>query len=170
MAGSSISAGSTRMWLPIDKLLFVPETHRAHPRLWCIEAEDPQNTRRYWYLLWEVTHPPTPVVWSDNEWYEFHHSLTTGWPYHQGLHVEVYPTPIYPSEVPVDNTKEETSDTVDQNIRNSPAVIPTSASGKLENTFLTFLTCYKCKKYSFKKVGATWEKTSVLLDDTFFYL
>ena len=27
--------------------------------------------------------------------------------------------------------------------------------GKLENTFLTFLTCYKCKKYSFKKVGAT---------------
>jgi hypothetical protein len=28
-------------------------------------------------------------------------------------------------------------------------------SGKLENTFLTFLTCYKCKKYSFKKVGAT---------------
>jgi len=29
------------------------------------------------------------------------------------------------------------------------------ASGKLENTFLTFLTCYKCKKYSFKKVGAT---------------
>ena len=30
-----------------------------------------------------------------------------------------------------------------------------STSGKLENTFLTFLTCYKCKKYSFKKVGAT---------------
>jgi hypothetical protein len=30
-----------------------------------------------------------------------------------------------------------------------------SPSGKLKNTFLTFLTCYKCKKYSFKKVGAT---------------
>ena len=26
-------------------------------------------------------------------------------------------------------------------------------SGNVENTFLTFLTCYKCKKYSFKKVG-----------------
>jgi len=31
--------------------------------------------------------------------------------------------------------------------------IPTSE--KLKNTFLTFLTCYKCKKYSFKKVEAT---------------
>jgi hypothetical protein len=28
-------------------------------------------------------------------------------------------------------------------------------SGKPENTFLTFLTYYKCKKYSFKKVEAT---------------
>ena len=43
-------------------------------------------------------------------------------------------------------------------------------SGKPENTFLTFLSCYKCKKYSFKKVGATREKTSMLLDNTYFLL
>src|SRR5216683_4122250 len=104
MASSSSTAGSTRMWLPTNELLFIPEMHWAHPQLLCIDASNPRNSRRYHYLSWQVTHPPTPVVWSNNKWYEFHHSLTSGQAYHQGQQIKVYLTPIYLDNDPVEET------------------------------------------------------------------
>src|SRR5216683_4317440 len=123
MASSSSTTGSTRMWLPVDKLLHTPVTHREHPQLLCIEASDPRNSRRYHYLSWQVMHPPTPVVWSNNVWYEFHHSLASGRPYHQGVQVKVYPTLVYP------DTEEETDDSTNVQIRNTPALIDISGPG-----------------------------------------
>ncbi len=105
------------MWLPIDELLHAPPLHRDHPRLLWIEADDLRNNRWYRYLSWQVTHPPTPVVWSNNQWYEFHHSLTTGWPYYQGVQVEVYPTPQYP------DTEDKESNQTNTQIGNAPAII-----------------------------------------------
>ncbi len=92
MASSSHITGSDRTWLPIDQLLRVPDTHLHHPQLLLISNADARNHRRYNYLSWQVTHPPTAVAWSEGKWYEFHHSLTTGQPYHEGHHIEVYPT------------------------------------------------------------------------------
>jgi len=116
------------MWLPIDELLHTPVTHRNHPQLLHIEAKDPRNSRRYHYLSWQVTHPPTPVVWSNNAWYKFHHSLASGRPYHQGVQVKVYPTLVYP------DTKEETDDLTNQQIRNTPALIDISGPGSPHRT------------------------------------
>ncbi len=53
-------------------------------------------------------------------WYEFHHSLTTGRPYHQGVHVDIYPTPVYP------DTEGETDNLTNQQIRNTPVLIDIS--------------------------------------------
>src|SRR6266851_296015 len=123
MASSSSTAGSMRTWLPINQLLIVPDTHQSHPQLLHIDTADPRNHRRYHYLSWQVTHPPTPVVWSDNVWYEFCHSLTTGQPYHEGHHIEVYPTPVYP------DTEDESAPSIDVQIRGTLAIIDASSPG-----------------------------------------
>ena len=52
-------------------------------------------------------HPPTAVAWADGQWYEFHHSLTTRRPYHEGHQIEVYPTPVYP------DTEDESTPSID---------------------------------------------------------
>src|SRR6266853_4774280 len=96
MARSNSTAGSMRMWLPVDQLLSVPDTHQNHPQLLHIDAADPRNHRRYHYLSWQVMHPPTTVAWDNSYWYEFHHSLAAGQPYHEGHQIEVYPMPTYP--------------------------------------------------------------------------
>src|SRR6266851_9786955 len=62
------------------------DTHLHHPQLLLISEADTRNHRRYNYLSWQVTHPPTAVAWSEGKWYEFHHSLTSGQPYHKGHH------------------------------------------------------------------------------------
>src|SRR5712671_2570047 len=123
MASSSSITGSTRTWLPIDQLLRVPNTHLNHPQLLLISGEDLRNHQRYRYLSWQVTHPPTAVAWSDGYWYEFHHSLTSGQPYHEGHQIEVYPTPVYPK------TEDESVPSIDVQIRSTPVVIETSGPG-----------------------------------------
>ena len=123
MASSSSTTGSARTWLPINQLLRVPDTHLNHPQLLLISEGDPRNHRRYNYLSWQVTHPPTAVVWNDSYWYEFHHSLTSGQPYHKGHHIEVYPTPTYP------DTKDESTPSIDIQIRSTQAIIDTSGPG-----------------------------------------
>ena len=79
-------------------------------------------------LSWQVMHPPTPVVWTNNVWYKFHHSITIGQPYHQGVQVKVYPTPTYP------DTKEETDNSTNLQIRNAPALIDISSLGSPHHT------------------------------------
>jgi len=111
------------MWLPVDKLLYTPVTHWVHPQLLHIKASDLRNIRRYHYLSWQVTHPPTPVVWSNDVWYKFHHSIALGQPYHQGAQVDIYPTLVYPE------TEEETDDSTDRQIRNTPALIDIGSPG-----------------------------------------
>ncbi len=123
MASSSRTTGSTRTWLPTDQLLIVPDTHQNHPQLLHIDTSDPRNQRRYHYLCWQVTHPLTPVVWSNSKWYKFHHSLTLGQPYHEGHQIEVYPTPTYP------DTEDESIPSLDIHIRNTLAVIKMSGLG-----------------------------------------
>src|SRR5712671_6922514 len=123
MAYSSSTAVSTRTWLPINQLLSIPDTHQNHPQLLHIDTTDPRNHRRYHYLSWQVTHPPTAVVWSNGYWYEFHHSPTSGQPYHEGHQIEVYPTPVYPE------TKDESVPSIDVQIRSIPAVIEISGPG-----------------------------------------
>ncbi len=125
MASSSSTTGSTRTWLPIDQLLRVPDTYLNHLQLLLIDAGDPWNHRRYHYLSWQVTHPPTTVAWSNGYWYKFHHSLTSGQPYHEGHQIEVYPTPIYP------NTEDESVPSIDIQIRSTLAIIKTSGPGSL---------------------------------------
>src|SRR6266853_4765997 len=123
MAHSSSTAGSTRTWLPVDQLLVVSDLHQNHPQLLHIDVTNPRNHRRYHYLSWQVTHPLTPVVWSNNEWYKFHHSITTGQPYHKGQRIEIYPTPVYP------DTEEESVTSIDIQIRSTPATIKPSGPG-----------------------------------------
>jgi len=123
MASSSSTTGSTRMWLPINQLLIVPDTHQGYPQLLHIDTTDPRNHGRYHYLSWQVSHPPTLVVWSNGEWYEFHHSLTTGQPYHEGHQIEVYPTPVYP------DTEDESVPSIDVQIRSTPVIIGASSPG-----------------------------------------
>src|SRR6266851_2465376 len=123
MASSSSIAGSNRTWLPIDQLLRVPDTHLHHPQLLLISEADTRNHRRYSYLSWQVTHPPTAVAWADDQWYEFYHSLTLGQPYHKGHHIEVYPTPTYP------DTEDESAPSIDVQIRSTQAVIEPSGPG-----------------------------------------
>src|SRR5216683_1175315 len=123
MASSSSIAGSARTWLPIDQLLQVLDTHLHHPQLLLISKADTWNHRRYSYLSWQVTHPPTTVAWSKGHWYKFHHSLTSGQPYHEGHQIEVYPTPIYP------NTKDELAPSINVQIRSTLAVIEASGPG-----------------------------------------
>src|SRR5216683_1339869 len=123
MAGSSSIAGSTRMWLPINQLLIVPDSHQNHPQLLCINAANLRNQRRYDYLCWQVTHPPTPVVWSNSKWYEFYHSLTSRQPYHKGHQIKVYPTPNYP------DTEDESILSINIQIRSTPTIIKASGPG-----------------------------------------
>ncbi len=123
MASSSRTAGSDRTWLPIDQLLRVPDTHLYHPQLLLISEADTRNHRRYSYLSWQVTHPPTAVAWSEGKWYEFHHSLTTGQPYHKGHHIEVYPTPVYP------DTEDESTPSIDIQIRSLQAIVEADSPG-----------------------------------------
>ncbi len=123
MARSSSTTGSTRMWLPVDQLLVVPDTHQAHPQLLRIDTTDPRNHRRYHYLSWQVTHPPTAVVWRDGAWYEFHHSITTAQPYHKGNQIEVYPTPVYP------DTEDESIPSIYIQIRSTPVIVEASGPG-----------------------------------------
>ena len=123
MAHSSSTTGSIKMWLPVDQLLIIPDMHQNHPQLLCINADKPRNNRRYSYLSWQVTHPPTPVVWSNSEWYKFHHSITLGQPYHKGHQIEVYLTPIYP------DTENKSTASINMQIRSTPAVINTSGPG-----------------------------------------
>ncbi len=123
MARSSSTAGSTRTWLPINQLLSVPDTHQNHPQLLHIDATDPRNYRRYHYLSWQVSHPPTAVAWSNSYWYEFYHSLMLGQPYHEGHQIEVYPMPTYP------DTKDESTHSINKQIRSTPAIIETSGLG-----------------------------------------
>ena len=68
-------------------------------------------------------HPPTTVAWSKGYWYEFHHSLTSRQPYHEGHQIEVYPTPAYPK------TKDESVPSIDVQIRSTPAIIEASSPG-----------------------------------------
>ncbi len=124
MASSSSTTGSTRTWLSTDQLLRVPNTHLNHPQLLLIDAGDPRNHRRYHYLSWQVTHPPTAVAWSDSQWYKFHHSLIEGRPYHEGHQIEDYPMPIYP-----DTEEEESALSINVQIRGTPAIIDTSSPG-----------------------------------------
>src|SRR5216683_331655 len=65
-------------------------------------------------------HPPTAVVWDNGYWYEFYHSLTSGQPYHEGHHIEVYPTPVYPE------TEDESVPSINVQIRSTPAIIEAS--------------------------------------------
>src|SRR6266851_565270 len=123
MASSSSTTGSTRTWLPTDQLLRVPNTHLNHPQLLLVDAADPRNHRRYHYLSWQVTHPPTAIVWSEGQWYEFHHSITSGQPYHEGHQIDVYPTPVYP------DTEEESTPSLNVQIRSSLAVVDASGPG-----------------------------------------
>ncbi len=123
MASSSRTAGSDRTWLSIDQLLIVPDTHLHHPQLLLISEADTRNHRRYSYLSWQVTHPPTAVAWSEGKWYKFHHSLTSGQPYHEGHHIEVYPTPTYPE------TEDESTPSIDVQIRSSRAVVEADSPG-----------------------------------------
>src|SRR5712671_1919185 len=123
MAYSSSTAVSTRTWLPINQLLRVPDTHQNHPQLLHIDAGDPRNHRRYHYLSWQVTHPPTAVMWNNGYWYEFHHSLMTRQPYHEGHQIEVYPTPIY------SDTEDESTPSINEQIRSTLVVIDTSGPG-----------------------------------------
>ncbi len=123
MASSSSTAGSMRTWLPINQLLIVPDTHQSHPQLLHIDIADPRNQRRYHYLSWQVMHPPTLVVWSNGEWYEFHHSLTTRQPYHKGHQIEVYPTPDYP------DTEDKLTPSINIQIRSTPAIVEASGLG-----------------------------------------
>src|SRR5216683_3889685 len=123
MASSSSIAGSTRTWLPIDQLLRVPNTHLNHLQLLLISEGDTRNHRRYSYLSWQVTHPPIAVAWADGQWYEFHHSLTSGQPYHEGRHIEVYPTPVYP------DTEDESTPSIDVQIRSTQAIVEPSGPG-----------------------------------------
>ncbi len=123
MASSSSIAGSDRTWLSINQLLRVPDTHLHHPQLLLISEADTWNHRRYSYLSWQVTHPPTAVVWSEGKWYEFHHSLSTGRPYHEGHHIEVYPTPVYP------DTEEESTHSIDIQIRSTRAIVKADSPG-----------------------------------------
>src|SRR6266853_6917202 len=123
MASSSHITGSDRTWLPIDQLLRVPDTHLHHPQLLLISEADSRNHRRYSYLSWQVTHPPTAVARSEGKWYEFHHSLATGRPYHEGHHIEVYPTPVYPE------TEDESTPSIDIQIRSSRAIVEADSLG-----------------------------------------
>jgi len=123
MASSSSIAGSTRTWLPIDQLLRVPNTHLNHLQLLLISEGDTRNHRRYSYLSWQVTHPPIAVAWADGQWYEFHHSLTSRQPYHEGHHIEVYPTPIYP------DTEDKSMPSIDVQIRSTQAIVEPSGPG-----------------------------------------
>src|SRR6266851_5764636 len=123
MASSSRTAGSDRTWLSIDQLLRVPDTHLHHPQLLLISSTDTRNHRRYSYLSWQVTHPPTAVAWSEGKWYEFHHSITSGQPYHEGHHIDVYPTPTYP------DTEDESTPSIDVQIRSSRAIVEADSPG-----------------------------------------
>src|SRR5712671_7611681 len=123
MASSSSTAGSIRTWLPTDRLLDILNTHLNHPQIQLIRADDPRNNRRYNYLSWQVMHPPTAVAWSEGKWYEFHHSLTSRQPYHEGHHIEVYPTPDYPE------TEDESTPSIDVQIRSSRAVVEADSPG-----------------------------------------
>jgi len=62
-------------------------------------------------------------VWSEGQWYEFHHSITSGQPYHEGHHIEVYPTPVYP------DTEDKSTHSIDGQIKSAPAVIKASGPG-----------------------------------------
>jgi hypothetical protein len=62
MVSFSNDAGSNRVWLSIEELLIVPESHRRHPQIHQVKATDSRKTQKYNYLCWEVTHPPTPIV------------------------------------------------------------------------------------------------------------
>src|SRR6266851_908954 len=123
MASFSSTAGSMRTWLPIDQLLRVPDTHQNHPQLLHIDAGDPRNHRRYHYLSWQVTHPPTAVTWSNGYWYKFHHSLTSRQPYHEGHQIEVYLTRVYP------DTENKSAPSINEQIRSTLAIIETSGLG-----------------------------------------
>ena len=70
-----------------------------------------------------MTHPPTPIVWSNGKWYEFHYSLTSRQPYHEGQQINIYPTPVYP------DTDEESIPSIDVQIRSTPVVIEPSGLG-----------------------------------------
>src|SRR6266851_4797496 len=123
MASSSSIAGSARTWIPIDQLLRVPDTHLHHPQLLLISKADTRNHRRYSYLNWQVMHPPTAVTWSEGKWYKFHHSLTSGQPYHEGHHIEVYPTPVYP------DTEDKSAPSINVQIRSTPAIVKADSPG-----------------------------------------
>src|SRR6266851_6945486 len=97
--------------------------HQGHPQLLHINTTDTRNHRRYHYLSWQVTHPPSPVVWSNGKWYEFHHSIAIGQLYHEGHQIEVYPTSVYP------DTEDESVPSIDIQIRSTPAIVETSSPG-----------------------------------------
>src|SRR6266853_5994601 len=123
MAHSSSTAGSTRTWLPIDQLLVVPDSHQAYPQLLHIDVTNPRNHRRYHYLSWQVTHPPTAVVWSNGEWYKFHHSIALGQPYHERHQIKVYPTPVYL------DTEDESIPSINIQIRSTLVIVKASGPG-----------------------------------------
>ena len=120
------------MWLPIDQLLNVPETHQDHPHLLRVEAT--RSNRGYSYLSWQVTHPPTPVVWTGQEWYEIRHSSTTGRPYREGTPLDIYPTPRYEGDTPTEGTGHETDDSTNLQIRHTPVVIEPNTPGSPHRT------------------------------------
>ncbi len=123
MAHSSSTAGSTRTWLPVDQLLVVSDLHQNHPQLLHIDVTNPRNHRRYHYLSWQVTHPPTAVVWSNGEWYKFHHSIASGQLYHKGHQIKVYPTPVYL------DIEDKSIPSIDIQIRSTPAIVKASGLG-----------------------------------------
>jgi hypothetical protein len=121
MANSSCTTGSNWVWIPIERLLDILQSHRDHPQLRHINTNAPGNTRRYSYYRWLVTHPETPVVFHEERWYKFHHDITSRRPYHQRTQVDIYPHH--------DNTEEESVDSTNVHIRNTLAIIEPGSPG-----------------------------------------
>jgi hypothetical protein len=98
MVSSSTLAGSNQEWLPLNELTIILASHQNHLQISLIAEDYPMNQREYTYLRWEVTHPITPIVWRNDQWYKLHHSMHTGHPYHTGERIDIYPTLHPPRE------------------------------------------------------------------------
>ena len=128
MASSSNLAGSNREWLPIEELTNVPVSHQNHLQITLIVADYSINQQGYAYLRWEVMHPASPVVWTNNRWYALQHSERLGHPYHAGEQVDMYPTPTH-AAASEDKANKLAEDLTNLQIRSTPAVIDPNGPG-----------------------------------------
>jgi hypothetical protein len=133
MAGLSSNAGGLKQWLHIERLLDAPDIYLQNPRLKCINANDRANKFGYHYFYWTVSHPGTPVVYWNNEWYILCHSKATRKLYHNGEKANIYPY-IEVSEPQQTDTSKEQNDPTNEQIQNAPVLIEEDSLGSPHHT------------------------------------